>query len=86
MTAYRNYLLLASIFLLPSATALQCGQALTTPCLGATDIRYNAEASNDAIKQADGAFVCVLRSRQHAVNALSTHNIRYALCVYMLMH
>jgi hypothetical protein len=57
MIAFRNYRLLASIFFLPSAFALQCGQPLTTPCLGATDIRYNAEASNDAIDQAAGAFV-----------------------------
>lgn len=53
MIAFRNYRLLASIFFLPSAFALQCGQPLTTPCLGATDIRYNAEASNDAIDQAE---------------------------------
>ena len=59
MIAFRNYPLLASLLILPSAFALQCGQTLTTPCLGATDIRYNAEASNDVTDQAEGTLVCV---------------------------
>ena len=52
-----------------SVAALRCGQALTKECLGATDIRYNKDASNAAKDQAavwvkmDGFFRGVGRLR-----------------------
>jgi hypothetical protein len=48
-----NFLLTAFFF--HCSVALQCGDTLTTPCLGQTDIRYDPKSSNNAVDQAEGA-------------------------------
>jgi hypothetical protein len=54
MIGFLHYRVFSFLVLLQSAVALQCGQPLTTQCLGATDVRYNPAASNNAVDQAQG--------------------------------
>lgn len=54
MIGFLHCRVFSTLVLLQSAVALQCGQPLTTQCLGATDVRYNPGASNDAVDQAQG--------------------------------
>ena len=54
MTAFLNYCLFATLVLARSTDAFKCGTSVTTECLGATDIRYDATASNNAADQAEG--------------------------------
>ena len=54
MTAFLNYCLFATLVLARSTDAFKCGTSVTTECLGATDIRYDPTASNDAADQAEG--------------------------------
>jgi hypothetical protein len=48
---------LTVVFLCGLTNGLQCGEVLTTPCLGSSDIRYDPKASNDASDQADGTLL-----------------------------
>ena len=49
-----KFTLFAAVFptIMKTANALQCGTALTTDCIAATDIRYDSEYTNDLLKQA----------------------------------